>query len=178
VVRIALRSSDNALVNGPALRKELAAVAPQSALFEMRTLTDAIDDENAFYRIFGALFSIFGVVALTLAAVGLYGVAAFWTSRRTREIGIRLALGARPREVLRLVFAEGGKQVGIGIALGTVVAMLAARMVRSVLFEVSSTDPITVLLVVGTLMLSAILACLPPAIRAMRVDPVIALRAE
>jgi predicted permease len=117
VVRIALRSSDNALVNGPALRKELASVAPQSALLEMQTLAAAVDDENAFYRIFGALFSIFGVVALTLAAVGLYGVAAFWTSRRTREIGIRLALGARPREVLRLVFAEGGKQVGIGIAV-------------------------------------------------------------
>jgi ABC-type antimicrobial peptide transport system permease subunit len=129
-------------------------------------------------RVFGGLFMVFGVVALFLAGIGLYAVMAFSVSRRAREVGIRIALGARTSHVLRLVFRQGIIQLGIGLTLGLALAAGVSRLVAGVLFEVQPRDPVTFAAVVGVLTLAGLLACYIPARRAARVDPLSAMRAE
>ena len=121
---------------------------------------------------------VFGALALVLAAVGLYGVMAYFVSRRTREIGIRVALGAQRIDVLRLVISQGLKLVAIGAAIGLAGAFATSRVVQSLLYGMSSIDPAT--FIGGTLLLTAVtvLACYLPARRAARVDPIEALRYE
>jgi len=128
------------------------------------------------------MFSAFAVVALVLAAVGLYGVMSFSVNQRTQEFGIRMALGANPRTILRMVTRQGAAQLAIGLALGVSVALAAGFAggagLRTMLFNVSPFDPLVYAAVVGLLALVAFVATLVPARRATRVDPMIALRAE
>ena len=129
-------------------------------------------------RVWGLLFAIFSAIALVLAAVGIYGVMAFFVTQRTREIGIRMALGAQWRDVLKLVLRNGMLLAAIGLAVGLAGAFALTRLMRSLLFEVSPTDPLTFCAVALCLICAALLACYIPARRATKVDPLIALRYE
>ena len=124
------------------------------------------------------LLGFFAAVALFLAALGLYGVLAFAVTERTREIGIRIALGAGSGAVMRLVVGQGLRLAGTGVAIGIVAAMLFGRLIESQLFEVRSFDPLTIAAMVCTLMAAALLASWLPARRAMRADPMVSLRYE
>ena len=124
------------------------------------------------------MFSAFGALALLLAAVGLYGVIAFNVTQRTHELGVRVALGARVSDILRLIVGEGVRVTLVGIALGTAVALLVGRYAAALLFRVSPRDPLTMLGVALTLLAVAVAASLVPARRAARTDPNVALRAD
>ena len=121
---------------------------------------------------------LLGTLALALATVGVYGVVAYSVSQRTHEIGVRMALGARPNDVVRLMLGEGGRLAVAGVVAGSLIALAAARLIRGLLFEVSATDPLTFVAVAGGLLAVALLASYIPARRATRVDPMIALRGE
>ena len=144
----------------------------------MEPLASAIAQRTWFYRVFGTIFMIFGVVALFLAAVGLYGVMAFTVGRRTREMGVRMALGAQPRSVVGLIMRQGLLQLGIGMTAGLLFAAGVANLVKMVLFDVQPRDPMVFGGVALTLIVTGIVANFVPAKRATRVDPLIALRAE
>jgi putative ABC transport system permease protein len=124
------------------------------------------------------LFAVFSALALLLAAIGIYGVMAYAVSQRTGEIGIRMALGARTRDVMRLVLAQGGRLMVMGVLAGVVGALLLTRFLEKLLFDVSTYDPLTFVAI--TLLLAAVasVACLLPARRAARVDPMTALRTD
>jgi len=124
------------------------------------------------------LLGAFGFLALTLAAVGIFGVMSYFVTQRTREIGIRMALGARPGNVLGLIVAHGARLTVLGLVLGLVGALALTRWMQSLLFEVSATDPITFIAVIALLGATAMVAIYAPARRATRVDPLVALRSE
>jgi predicted permease len=129
-------------------------------------------------RLGAALFGAFGALALTLAAVGVYGVVSYDVGQRTREVGIRLALGARESHVARLVVWDGVRIVAVGTTIGFAAALFSGRFVASLLYQVSARDPVVFMSIGATLLVVATVACIVPAIRAMRVDTVVALRAE
>lgn len=122
------------------------------------------------------MFMIFGFIALFLAAIGLYAVMSFSVSRRTREIGIRMALGARGQDVVRMIFRQGAIQLGIGMAFGLVLALGVSQLLKILLLDVQPRDPYIFSGVVVTLLAAGLLACLIPARRATKVDPLAALR--
>jgi ABC-type antimicrobial peptide transport system permease subunit len=124
------------------------------------------------------LLSIFGGLALVLASVGIYGVISYAVSQRTREIGVRMALGARPADVLRMILSEGLKLVAVGVALGLVAAVMLTRLLEGMVYGVSMRDPLIFVLVNLLLVTVSLAACYVPARRAMRVDPLVALRYE
>jgi ABC-type antimicrobial peptide transport system permease subunit len=130
------------------------------------------------WRLGAALFSVFGALALLVAGVGVYSVIAYSVTQRTHEMGIRIALGARARDVLRLVASEGVRLVAIGSAVGAAIAVALADLLQSMLYDVSARDPIVLAGAVTTLVVVAMVAALIPAHRASRVDPAIALRAD
>jgi len=134
---------------------------------------------NLDIGVFVVLFAIFGAIALLLASVGLYAVVAHSVSQRTREIGLRLAVGGTSRDtIVWLVFAQGLRQVMMGLMIGLIAAFAATRVLRAVLVGVSPNDPFTFLAVVLILVLAGVLGCAIPARRAVRVDPVVALRCD
>ena len=129
-------------------------------------------------RFSALLLGVFAGVALLLAAVGIYSVLSYIVRGRSREIGIRTALGARPSDVLRLVIVEGMSPTLVGIAAGTIAALASARVMETLVFGVSASDPLTLAAVAATLALVALMSSLVPAYRALRLDPVKALRAD
>ena len=162
----------------PAARAEIKAFDPNQIIWRTQTLEQLLSTSVAPRRFNMSLLGIFAGVALVLAAVGLYGVMSYSVSWRTREIGIRMALGARRADVLRLVVRQGMTMTLIGLALGLVGAFSISRVLSGLLYGVSSTDPLTFVAVSIVLLIVALLACLVPARRATRVDPIIALRTE
>jgi putative ABC transport system permease protein len=137
-----------------------------------------VDDSISTRRLTLVLLGIFSALALILAAIGIYGVMAYSVALRTQEIGIRIALGAQQKDVLRLILGQGARIAFFGVAIGLVAAAALARLLSSLLFSVSAGDPITFAAVSILLAAIALLACYIPARRALRVDPIIALRYE
>jgi predicted permease len=151
---------------------------PNVPVFNVRTIDEQIDRSMRTERTFAMLSSTFGILALVLSAVGLYGVIANAVSRRRKELGIRLALGAEPRRILRLVLGEAGLLVALGAAAGLPCALLTGRAIRSLLFGIQSGDWKSVAAALGVLTTVAAFAAWIPARRALRVDPMVALRSE
>jgi putative ABC transport system permease protein len=151
---------------------------PDLPIINMRTMTEVISDSIWQPRLYAILFGVFAAVALALASVGLYGVMAYSVSERSREIGIRMALGAERRDVLKLIVAQGMTLTLIGIGVGLAAALALTRLMRSLLFEVSVTDPSTFAGLAALLSVVAMLACYLPARRATKVDPMVALKCE
>jgi predicted permease len=162
----------------PALRSVMSELDPDVPLFQAMTMHQSLEQAVFAQRIGATLLSIFGALALTLAAVGLYSVMAYAVGQRTHEMGIRLALGASPRELRRMVVASGMRVAAVGLVLGAAGAAAVSRLLTSLLNGVSPTDPITFTVVIGTLALVAFVAALVPARRASAVDPIVALRYE
>ena len=160
------------------LRATLQSVDPMQAVFNVATLDARINDSLGIRRAPLVLVAAFAVIALLLAAIGLYGVLAFVVGRRSGEIGLRIAIGAQPRDVMRLVVGQGMRLLAFGLALGLGVALVSGRVVATQLFGISSMDPATFIVVAAALALVALVACLAPAARAARVDPIDALRSE
>jgi putative ABC transport system permease protein len=171
------RSRDLESVVGAA-RAELAQLDPEQPLYDAKTMERALFEDLASNRVVTGLFGTFAVVALGLATVGLYGLISYAVSQRTREIGVRAALGARPGDVLRLVLGQGMRLVAAGLGAGLVVGAGLARVMSSVLVGVAATDPLTFTLVPAALAAVAVLATLLPALRAARLDPAVVLRSE
>jgi len=146
--------------------------------YEISTMKSLLETSWANRRFTLLMLAGFAALALTLAAVGIYGIVSYSTAQRTHEIGIRVALGAQRRDVLGMVLGQGMRLVLIGLAAGAAAAVVAARMLASLLFGVGVLDPATFLLVAALLTGVALLACYVPARRAMRVDPMVALRYE
>jgi predicted permease len=161
-----------------AVRKEVQTLDPNLPLFDVKTLTEHMRFALFPPKIAATVLGVFGFVALLLSAIGIYGITSYTVAQRTHEIGIRLALGAQLRDVLRLVLTHGLKLTIIGAALGLGGAYLATRAITSVLYGVSATDPLTFIAVSGLLIGVALLACYVPSRRATKVDPLVALRNE
>jgi putative ABC transport system permease protein len=162
----------------PAIRAQIAQLDPDQPVTKVRTLEQVIERASGPQRLAAQLLSAFALAALLLAALGIYGVVSYAVSRREREIGVRMALGAQAGDVLRMVLREGLRLTFAGVLCGILAALALARLLAGFLYGVSATDPATYLGVAGTLALVAVLASLLPARRATRVDPGISLRAE
>jgi predicted permease len=159
-------------------KKQVWSVDGQIPVSEVHTMEDLMGVSLAQQRFNMLLLELFAALALILAAVGIYGMMAYRVGQRMHEIGIHIALGAQPRDVLRLVLGDGAKLAFFGIAVGIVGAIVLSRVMKSLLFEVKPTDPTTFLLVTILLAIVALAACFIPARRAMRLDPMVALRYE
>jgi len=160
------------------IRNIVAAVDSEEPVARIDSMAGVLARSIAEQRFFMTLMGIFATLALVLAGGGVYGVLSYQVARRTREIGIRMALGARPRDVLRLVLNEGLRVVLVGVAIGTAAALMLTRLMASLLFGVKPTDPLTFAVVAATLVCVGLAACYVPARRATRVDPMVALRYE
>ena len=156
----------------------IRAIDPEQPVVDTRTMVQVLDGKLTPQRFSALLLGVFAGVALLLAAVGMYSVVSFIVRGRSREIGIRTALGARPSDVLRLVIVEGMSPALVGIAAGTLAALASARVMETLVFGVSASDPLTLAGVGATLALVALMASLVPAYRALRLDPVKVLRAN
>jgi putative ABC transport system permease protein len=162
----------------PAIRGAVASLDANLPVFAVKTMSEQVGDSIWEPRMAAGILGSFSFLALVLAAVGLYAVVAQWMGQRTREIGIRMALGAKPREVMRLIFGYGTGLALWGILVGILVAAGVARIVTAQLFGASDTDVLTMALIVVLLLLVTLAACYFPARRAIRVDPMVALRHE
>jgi ABC-type antimicrobial peptide transport system permease subunit len=161
-----------------AFRQEVQSLDENLPVYDVRSLEDRIAQRRLDIGIFVALFTIFAAIALLLASVGLYAVIAHSVSQRTREIGLRMAVGGTARDIVWLVLAQGIRQILLGLTLGLLGAFAVTRVLRTALVGVSPSDPVTFLSVVAVLMLAGVLGCAIPARRAVRVDPVVALRCD
>jgi putative ABC transport system permease protein len=175
---IILRANVDPLSLSRAVRDAVAAVDPIVPTGSMRSMDQVLARSLALRNFMMFLLSLFAALALILATVGIYGVISYAVSQRTREIGVRMALGAHPGDVLRLILGEGLKLVLAGAALGTAFALIATRFISTMIYGVSATDPLIFLSVVTLLVMVSLAACYVPARRAMRVDPMVALRYE
>jgi len=160
------------------VRRALQPIMPGPSYVTVTPISDAVSGETQSWRLGATLFSVFGLLALVLAAIGLYSVIAYNVAWRTHEMGVRVALGAGMRDIVRLVLTEGVVLAGLGVALGTVIALIVGRWVAPLLFEESPRDPAVFVFVAATLLAVALVASLAPARRAGRVDPMQALRSE
>jgi predicted permease len=174
----AIRTSVPPATLAAAAVSAIHAIDPAQPVGQIQTMTQVLDGKLSSQRLGALLLGVFGGVALVLAAVGIYSVLSYIVRGRRREIGIRTALGAQRGDVLRLVIVEGMWPVLAGIAAGTLGALASARVLETLVFGVSASDPVTLVAVAATLAVVALAASLVPALRALRLDPVKALRAE
>ncbi len=177
-VRVVVRTSGDPELVAPTIQKLASSVDPTKPVYQFQTLDHALSDSIAPRRFNLFLLGTFAAVALAMALVGAYGVISYLVSQRTHEIGIRIALGGRAPDILWLVIGQALRTAGAGIAIGIGGALVLARKMQSLLFGVSATDPMTLAVVVLTLMFVVLLASYVPARRATKVDPMVALRYE
>jgi len=175
---ILVRTSMNGMTLANELRRAIREVDAQTAIPNVQTLEQARDASVASPRVMTDLLAIFAGLALAIAVFGIGGILALMVNQRLSEIGIRMALGARPRELLGMILGQGMRLVAIGLAAGVASAIGLTRLMRTLLFEVQPTDPITFSVVSMIFAAAALAACYFPARRALRVDPVQALRSE
>jgi predicted permease len=175
---IVVRSTGDPLILGQALREALTAADPLVPTGAVRSMDQVLAHSLALRNFMMLLLSIFGGLALVLASVGIYGVVSFAVSQRTREIGVRMALGARPADVLRMILMEGLKLVAVGVVIGVAAALMLTRLLEGMVYGVSMRDPLIFVLVNLLMVAVSLAACYVPARRAMRVDPITALRYE
>jgi predicted permease len=178
VANFAVRTASPTAVIFPAIRDAVREIDPTLPVINLRTQEEQIDRLSAQERLLAQLSGFFGVAALVLACIGLYGLMSYAVLRRTGEIGLRMALGALPAHVLRMILRESLVLVAIGILAGIAAALGATRWISMQLFGLSTGDPLTYAIVIAVLIAVALLAALLPARRASRVDPMVALRAE
>jgi putative ABC transport system permease protein len=172
---VAVRSTQDPRSLASAIRREIQAMDPELPIANVRTFDTVVAESIAPRRLSVLLLGIFAGIALVLATVGTYGVISYLVVQRTHEIGVRMALGAQRRDVLRLVVGHALKLVGIGIAIGLVLAVFSSRTLAALLYNVGAFDPVTFMTITGLLALTALLASYIPALRATRADPMIAL---
>jgi predicted permease len=177
-MRVVLRTRGDPAALAPSLRAAVAELDADIPLTEVQTMEEALGVWAAERRLTMTIVAAFALLAMVLGAVGVYGVVAHLVAQRTREIGIRIALGAVPREILRLVLAQGVRLAALGIAVGLVGALAAGRLLTRLLFQVTPTDTTTLVATVLVLTAVAVGASLIPAVRAVRTDPVDALRSD
>ncbi|HEV7683390.1 MAG TPA: ABC transporter permease [Pyrinomonadaceae bacterium] len=175
---LVVRTAGDPEALAPALRKEVLSVDPAQPVYEVQTMQAVIGRAVSYQRLNMQLLGIFALLAMILAVIGIYSVLSYQVSQHTREIGIRMALGARPWHVLRLILREGLTLTLIGVVLGVAGAFALTRLLASLLFGVTASDPVTYVMVSLLLIFVALLACIVPARRATKVDPLIALRYE
>jgi predicted permease len=166
------------LGNASPINRAVNTVNGDMVVYEVQSMTDIIAGSIAAKRFLMVVLGIFAAIATVLSCVGIYGVISYIAGQRTHEIGIRMALGANRANVLRMMLAEGGKMALLGVAIGSIMAIILTRLMSNLLYGVNSHDPLTFLGVILLLTLVALLACLIPAQRATRVDPMVALRYE
>jgi putative ABC transport system permease protein len=177
-VNLLVRTTVEPLSLAGSVRNQISALDKDQAVFNVRTMEQALAQSVAARRFSMILLAVFALLALTLAAVGIYGVISYSVAQRTREVGIRMALGAKTIDVLNLVVRDGLKLVLIGIVVGLAGALLLTRLMTTLLFGVRATDAVTYVTVSLGLIIVALLACSIPARRATKVDPLVALRFE
>jgi ABC-type antimicrobial peptide transport system permease subunit len=175
---VALRSRSDPSGVLIAVKNELRNLDADLPMYDVRTMQQRVDESLARRRFSMMLLAVFAVVALALATIGIYGVMAYLVNQGTREIGIRIALGATQRNILSLVVQQGMALALAGVAIGLIGAFLLTRLIRSLLFGVAATDPVTFVGIALLLGLVALLASYLPARRVARVDPLVALRYE
>jgi putative ABC transport system permease protein len=173
---IVVRTHGDPLAFTPTVRTEVSAIDLDLPLYFVYSMEQLIAKNAFFFNLFSTLFAIFGVSALVLAAVGIYGVISFSVTQRTQEIGVRMALGAQKGNVLGMIVRQGSVQLAIGLGIGLVIAFLGSRLLGDILFEVKPNDPLTFVGVCLALTSIALTACLIPAQRASRVDPLVSIR--
>jgi ABC-type antimicrobial peptide transport system permease subunit len=176
--QILVRTSADPAAFAATLRHELVRSDPRLIVKNVQPLDAVVADAVFERRLAAQILSVFAVLALTLALLGLYGVLNFSTVQRRREFGVRMALGARRRDVLHIVFRQGLTMAIVGIAIGTLVSSALTRVLQSLLFEITARDLSTSAVVALTLAAAALAACVPPAWKAASVDPAITLRAD
>jgi len=161
-----------------AVREQMRTVDPDQPVQNVQTMGQMLNRQMWPYRVFGSLFAIFATIALVMSAVGLYAVMAYSVTQRRTEIGVRMALGANGADVRWLILRRGLWQMGLGLAIGLLGAFGLSRVLRTLLVQVTPTDPLTFTVITVLLTGVALAACVIPATRAARVDPLVALRAE
>jgi predicted permease len=175
---VLVRFEGDAQAAGAAIRSALKSMNSEQVMYDVQTMEEIITDSLAARRVSMIVLGVFAALALGLASMGIYGVISYLVGQRTHEIGIRMALGAKQGDVLRMVLSEGLQMTLIGVAVGLLAALGLTRLMANLLFGVSATDPLTFVGVAMILTLVALTACYVPARQAMRVDPMVALRYE
>jgi putative ABC transport system permease protein len=175
---VVARTAGDPLAMASMIEERIHSIDKDLPVFNVRTMDQLLDESIAQQQLAMALLGSFALLALMLAAMGIYGVMSYAVTQRTHEIGVRMAMGAQPSDVLRLVVGQGLTLALIGVAVGISAALAMTRLMASMLFGVSSTDPLTFISISLLLIAVAALACYVPARRAARVDPMVALRYE
>ena len=175
---LAIRTPINPSSITKSIREQVSAIDKNLPIYDVSTMDQLLSVSVAQPRLNLTLLVAFAALALLLAAVGVYGVMAFAVAQRTHEFGIRMALGAHPKVVLKQMLVEGAKLAALGLCIGIAASLVLTRLMAGLLFNVKPSDPLTFVVVAAILACVALLACYIPARRAMRVDPMVALRYE
>ena len=175
---LAVRSASDPAGIASAIRSALREIDKDQPVFQVETMKELVNQSVSTRHATLVLLEMFGALALVLASIGIYGVMAYTVALRTHEIGIRIALGAQKKDVLRMVMGQGARLALAGVAIGILAALALTRLLSSLLFTVSASDPLVFICVPILLVIVTLVACYIPAMRAMKVDPMVALRYE